>query len=319
MKLVSKFAVVVALALPGFAFAADTPSDLLAAGRVDDAISKLSGKISSSPDDAASHNFLCRAYFSVSNWDRAISACEKAVSLEPQNSEYHLWLGRAYGEKADSANFFTAAGLAKKLRGEFERAVELDPKSAAARTDLAEFYLEAPGIVGGSQDKARAQAEALSGLNPAKAHWVMGRIAEKNKDNPAAEKEYRAAIEASHGGANAWLNLAGYYRKTGRIDEMRDALKHAAAAPMDQPEVLVDAASTLLRANRDLPFATQLLRRYLSSTTVEQAPPFKAHYLLGNILEKQGDKQGAAQEYQIALALAKDFGRAREALDRVRR
>jgi Flp pilus assembly protein TadD len=83
--------------------------------------------------------------------------------------------------------------------------------------------------------------------------------------------------------------------------------------------VLVDAASNLLRANRDLPFATELLRRYLSTTTVEQAPPFKAHYMLGSILEKQGDRAGAAREYQTALALAKDFGRAREALIRVNR
>jgi tetratricopeptide (TPR) repeat protein len=301
------------------AWTADTPSDLLAAGRVDDAIVELSGKISSSPDDPASHNFLCRAYFAEGNWDRAVSACEKAVALDPNNSEYHLWLGRSYGEKADAANFFTAAGLAKKVRSEFERSVALDPRNAAARTDLAEFYLEAPGIVGGGQDKARAEADVLMTLSPAKAHWVNGRIAEKNKDTSTAEKEYRAAIEASQGGANAWLNLAGFYRKTGRFDEMQDALRHAAAAPMDQPEVLVDAASTLIRANRDLLFATQLLRRYLSSTTVEQAPPFKAHYLLGNILEKQGDRQGAAKEYQIALALARDFGHAREALSRVSR
>lgn len=320
MKSFSKFAVVLVLMLPLFALAADTPLDLIAAGRVDDAISKLSGRINSSPNDAASHNLLCRAYFSVNNWDRAIAACEKAVALDPDNSEFHLWLGRTYGEKADTVSFISAAGLAKKVHNEFEKAVALDPKNWAARTDLAEFYLEAPGIVGGGQDKARAQADALDGLNPAKAHWVRARLAEKNKDNATAEKEYRAAIESSHGGANAWLNLAGFYRKTGRFDDMHDALKHAAAAPMDQPEVLVDAASTLLRANRDLPFATQLLRRYLASkNTVEQAPPFKVHYMLGNILEKQGDRQAAAQEYQIALAMAKDFGRAREALDRVSR
>lgn len=305
--------------LATLASAADTPSDLLAAGRVDDAIRELGGKINSSPNDAASHNLLCRAYFAEGNWDRAISACEKAVALEPNNSEYHLWLGRTYGEKADDANFFAAAGLAKRVRTEFERSVALDPRNAAARTDLAEFYLEAPGIVGGGQDKARAQSDVLAKLDPAKAHWVNGRIAEKKKDAATAEKEYRAAIDASHGGANAWLNLAGFYRKAGRFDEMQDALRHAAAAPMDQPEVLVDAASTLIRANRDLPFATQLLRRYLASTTVEQAPPFKAHYLLGNILERQGDKQGAAREYQTALTLARDFGRAREALNRVNR
>jgi tetratricopeptide (TPR) repeat protein len=319
VKFFLRFAIFAVLILATSALAADAALDLLAAGRVDDAISKLSGRINSSPNDAASYNLLCRAYFSVNNWDRAIAACEKAVSLDPGNSEYHLWLGRAYGEKADTVSFFSAAGLAKKVRTEFEKSVALDPQNWIARTDLAEFYLEAPGIVGGGQDKARAQADALDALNPAKAHWVRARLAEKNKDHATAEKEYRAGIEASHGGANAWLNLAGFYRKTGRLDDMQEALRHAAAAPMDEPEVLVDAASTLLRANRDLPFATQLLRRYLASNTVEQAPPFKAHYMLGNILEKQGDRQGAAQEYQIALAMAKDFGRAREALDRISR
>lgn len=319
MKWTAKVLTMAALVLPAIAAAADSPSDLLAAGRVDDAITTLSGKLNSVPNDAASHNLLCRAYFAVANWDRAISACERAVSLEPNSSEYHLWLGRTYGEKADASNFLTAAGLAKKVHNEFERAVQLDPSNVAARTDLAEFYLEAPGIVGGGQDKARAQAAAVAKLNPAKAHWIQGRIAEKNKDLSTAEREYRAAIDASHGGANAWLNLALFYRKAGRLDEMQDALKRAAAAPMDQPEVLVDAASTLLHANRDLPFATELVRRYLSSTTVEQAPPFKAHYLLGTILEKQGDKEGAAREYQTALTLAKDFGRAREALNRVNR
>jgi tetratricopeptide (TPR) repeat protein len=310
---------IAALMLPVLAAASDSPSALLAAGRVDDAISTLSVKLDSAPNDAASYNLLCRAYFAVANWDRAIAACQKAVSLQPNSSEYHLWLGRTYGEKADASSFFTAAGLAKRVRNEFERAVQLDPNNVPARVDLAEFYLEAPGIVGGGQDKARVQADAVARLNPERAHWIQGRLAEKNKDTASAEREYRAAIAASHGGGNAWLNLASFYRKSGRLEEMHDALKKAAAAPPDQPEVLVDAASTLLRANRDLPFATQLVRRYLSATTVEQAPPFKAHYLLGTILEKQGDREGAAKEYQIALAMAKDFGRAREALNRISR
>ena len=319
MKWMVKCFLVGLLSWTAAAQASDSPSDLLAAGRVDDVITTVSGQINSAPNDAASYNFLCRAYFAVSNWDRAISACEKAVTLAPNNSEYHLWLGRTYGEKADATSFFTAAGLAKKVRTEFERAVALDPKNAIGRTDLAEFYLEAPGIVGGGQDKARAQAEALSKLDPVKAHWVNGRLAEKNKDTPRAEREYRAAIAESQGAASAWLNLALFYRNGKRFDDMQAALKHAANAPIDRPDVLMDAASTLLRTNRDLPFAVQLVQRYLVSPTVEQNPPFKAHYLLGNILEKQGDKQGAVKEYQMALALAKDFGRAREALNRVNR
>ncbi len=317
MKWMVKCFLVGLLSWTAAAQASDSPSDLLAAGRVDDVITTVRGQINSAPNDAASYNFLCRAYFAVSNWDRAISACEKAVTLAPNNSEYHLWLGRTYGEKADASSFLTAAGLAKKVRTEFERAVALDPKNAVGRTDLAEFYLEAPGIVGGGQDKARAQAEALTRLDPVKAHWVNGRLAEKNKDASTAEREYRAAIAESHGAASAWLNLALLYRNGKRFDEMQDALKHVANAPIDRPDVLMDAASTLLRTNRDLPFAAQLVQRYLASPTVEQNPPFKAHYLLGNILERQGDKQGAVKEYQMALALAKEFGRAREALNRV--
>src|SRR5436305_14154652 len=74
---------------------------LLASGRVDEAIAALHGQINSSPNDALAHNLLCRAYFSLGDWDRGIADCEKAVTLAPDNSKFHLWLGRIYGEKAD--------------------------------------------------------------------------------------------------------------------------------------------------------------------------------------------------------------------------
>ena len=242
------------------------------------------------------------------------------MSLDPENAQYHLWLGRIYGEKADHAGFWSAAGMAKKVRGEFETAVRLNPNSAEARTDLAEFYLEAPGIVGGGRDKAEAQAQKLATMDPVKAGWVKGRLAEKKKDLVSAENEYRAAIEASHGAALAWLNLAFFYRHNGRLDAMEDAIRHASSAPMDQPEVLMESAEMLLRSKRDLPQAIQLLRRYLSSTpTAEAAPAFKAHYLLGTALEQQGDKPAAAQEYRASLSLAKSFALAQNALDRVNR
>ncbi|HEY8671889.1 MAG TPA: tetratricopeptide repeat protein, partial [Terriglobales bacterium] len=105
----------------------DTAAALLATGKVDDAIAMLHGQIASSPDDAMAHNLLCRAYFSLGQWDRGIGDCEKAVSLEPEKSQYHLWLGRIYGEKADKAGFMTAAGLARRVRTEFEEAVRLSP------------------------------------------------------------------------------------------------------------------------------------------------------------------------------------------------
>jgi len=302
------------------ASAAENPSSLLAQGRVDEAIATLQQEISVSPNDAEAQNLLCRAYFTLGEWDRGIAACQKAVTLDQNNSRYHLWLGRIYGEKADKSGFLTAAELATKVRSEFELAVELNPKNIDARTDLAEFYLEAPGIVGGGRDKAEAQARTLASLDPAKAHWVNGRLAEKKKDFNSAEKEYRAAIESSHGSANSWLNLAIFFRHVGRFDQMESAIQQAAAAQMDSTGAVVDAAELLIRTKRNIPESARLLRQYLSSqSTVEQAPTFKAHYLLGTVLEQQGNKEAAADEYRAALSLAKDFLPAHQALDRVNR
>jgi tetratricopeptide (TPR) repeat protein len=304
----------------GRAGATEAPSALLAQGRVDEAIATLQERISASPNNAEAQNLLCRAFFTLGEWDRGIAACQKAITFDPNNSRYHLWMGRIYGEKADKAGFLTAAGLARKVKSEFELAVQLNPKNIDARTDLAEFYLEAPGIVGGGRDKAEAQAQSLAGLDPAKAHWVNGRLAEKKKDFSAAENEYRAAIEASHGSANSWLNLAIFYRHIGRLDEMEAAIQHAASAQMDPTGAVMDAAELLIRTKRNVPESARLLRQYLSSqSTVEQAPAFKAHYLLGTVLEQQGNKEAAADEYRAALALAKDFSLAHQALDRVNR
>jgi tetratricopeptide (TPR) repeat protein len=302
------------------AAADDSAPALLAAGRADDAITTLHSKINSSPNDAEAYNLLCRAYFSMGDWDRGISACEKAVALEPNNSRYHLWLGRIYGEKADGSNFFSAASLAGKVRTEFETAVRLDSNNVEARSDLGEFYLEAPGIVGGGRDKAEAQAQALSALDPAKANYLKGRIAEKKKDLVTAEKEYRAAIEASHGSALTWFNLALFFRHQQRWNDMEDAIQHAVSAQLDRPEIIMESGEVLLRSGRNVQAAVQYLRRYLAlNSKVEEAPAFKAHYLLGTALEKQGDKQGAAQEYRAALSLARNFSRAQEALDRLNR
>ena len=296
---------------------AQTPQQLLAAGRVDQALHTIDLQVRSAPT-AEAYNFLCRAHFELGAWDAGIPACEKAIAVDPGSGLYHLWMGRIYGEKADHSGFLSAAGLAKKVRTEFERAVELSPENWEARTDLAEFYMEAPGIVGGGKDKALAQAEQLAKLNPAMAHWVQARLAEKNKDSAGAEKEYRAAIEASQGGARAWLNLAGFYRHTDRVDEMEQALRTMETRPPDHSAALPDGAGMLLKSGRDLPMATRLARRYLSSSDlIEEAPAFKVHSLLGELLEKQGDRTAAAEQYRAALTLAHSYHRAEEGLKRV--
>src|SRR3982074_3826786 len=296
---------------------ADSAKDMLGPGRIDEAIADLTSRLSSAPADAESSNLLCRAYYALGDWDRAESFCRKAVSIQPDNSRFRLWLGRVYGEKADRANFLAAAGLAGKVRGEFERAVQLDPKDLDARLDLAEFYLAAPGIVGGGEPKAREQAPSIATLTPARERWVDARIAEHKKDAATAEREYHQYIDLSKGDAEAWLNLALFLRRQKRLPEMEQAIVKLSQSPSHKSDVFFEAAEMLYRAGRSYPFATELLHRYFAAGPVEAAPAFKVHYLLGQLLEKQGDRAGAAQEYRASLSLVRNFGLAQQALNRV--
>jgi len=292
-----------------------TAHDLLDAGRVDDAIDSLNSRISSNPRDAEAVHLLCRAYFQYEDWDRAESRCKRAVELEPNNSAYHRWLGRVYGEKAGRATL--PISLALKTRDEFQRAAQLDPTDANASEDVAEYYLEAPGIMGGGKDKARDQAKVIAKLSSAREHWVYARIAEKDKDWATAEREYRKMITDGNGDGEAWLNLGFFYRNQKRYDEMEQAFVSMNQGQITTREVLFEAAANLYRVGRAFSFAEQMLRRYLAEGPVEEAPAFKAHNLLGMLLEKQGDKAGAAQEYRAALALARNYRPAQDGLKRV--
>jgi tetratricopeptide (TPR) repeat protein len=311
------FVTVIAV-VPLFASDGLAPQTLLEQGRVDMAIGALKDQILSEPNNAQAYNLLCRVYLMAEEWEPAVSACEQAVRLGPDNSQYHLWLGRSYGQKAEHVGALTAAHVAGQVRGEFETAVRLNPKSVEARDDLADFYLQAPWIVGGGEKKAEAQAEEIQKLEPAQADLLRARIAEKKRDFDTAEIEIKRAVQDSRGAPGPWMSLANLYRRTGRFDEMEQAIERATAPSLNRPDVLSRAAEMLIQSNRNLPQAENLLQRYLSSPNPsEDSPVFKAHYLLGTLLEQRGEREQAITQYQAALALAVEFAPARSALDRL--
>jgi len=183
----------------------------LQAGEADRALALLNSLSPSGAGQAEAHNLQCRVRFTLEQWNAAASQCEQAVRLDGQNSNYHLWLGRALGEKADRASFLRAYSLAKRVRAEFEESVSLNPRNAEALADLGEFYRQAPGVVGGGIDKAQGIAAQLDKVDPARAHELRGRIAEEHKDYGAAEREFKLAVAAGAHPALQWTSLAGFY------------------------------------------------------------------------------------------------------------
>jgi tetratricopeptide (TPR) repeat protein len=162
-------------------------------------------------------------------WDLAVGAGEKVVKELPDSSEAHLWLGRAYGQKAQRASIFSQMGLAKKCKAEFEKAVELDPKSVDARYDLVTYHVNAPGIAGGSFEKARLQAAEIARLDPIRGHIAAALIFAKEKKWPEAEAEYRKALDLKPDSANLHWRLGRLFERQGRKDdakaEWREALR----------------------------------------------------------------------------------------------
>jgi tetratricopeptide (TPR) repeat protein len=311
----------VSLSLSVTAPTADTePALLLRDGKADQALHILNSQIQQNPNDAHAYNLMARVYLQLEHWDEAIRAAEKSVALAPQAGEHHQWLARAYGQKAEVAGPVHAFNLVRKVKSEFEKAVALDPagKNLSARSDLAEFYIEAPSVMGGDKAKARDLAEFVMKQDAGLGHYILARLEEKQNAKNHAEREYKAALEASGNLARYWVSLASFYHRVGRLEDMEAAVKKSLGARREESISLFDGASLLLSAGRNFPGAIHMLRQYLTlDDPAEDGPAFQAHYFLGQLLEKQGDQKGAAAEYRAALALATEYRPAQEALSRL--
>ncbi|MGE0825297.1 MAG: tetratricopeptide repeat protein [Candidatus Binatia bacterium] len=131
------------------------------------------------PTDPIGAFYLGRTFFEQGHYEPAIEWLERAVLLETHNSNYHLWLGRAYGYQAQRVSVLWQLPLALRVKKHFEKAVELDPDNVDARADLTEYYLKAPRIIGGGKDKAEAQAHEISRRNLQEGLRVWRMIAEE--------------------------------------------------------------------------------------------------------------------------------------------
>jgi tetratricopeptide (TPR) repeat protein len=260
---------------------------------------------------AEAHNLECRVLYMLGEWNRAVGECEQAVNLDRENSRYHLWLGRALGEKADRASFLSAYSLAKRVRAEFEEAVRLDPLDGEALSDLGEFYYSAPGAVGGGVDKAEKVAVQLEKVDATRAHELRGHSAEERNDYGTAEREFKQAIAVSAHPASLWMTLADFYRHRERWAEMESAVENGASlAQRDRNAcvALYDGAALLTRTNRNPELAAKMLEGYLASPAkTEAAPAFEAHLRLARLKEQLGDSGAAQRERAAALALAHDY------------
>ena len=223
--------------------------------------------------NAAELQLIGQDYFMLGEYKKATDFLEQAVAHNPGSAETVLWLGRAYGRRAETSGPFTAPGYASKARQMLERAVTLDPTNREAVGDLFDYYLDAPSFLGGGQNKAEALAARVAVTDPAEGHYYQAQLAEHRKEFDTAEQHLRKALELAPRQAGRFVDLAKLLAMRGRTRESDALFAEAEQIAPDNPKLLFEHAETYIKEGRNLDEARRLLRRYLQAHLTPNDPP----------------------------------------------
>ncbi len=223
--------------------------------------------------DAAIYLLMGQDYFGLAEYKQATDSLEKAVALAPDNPECFLWLGRAYGRRAETSNPFSAPGFASKARQMFEKAVALDPANREAVGDLFDYYLGAPGFLGGGENKAESLAAKVAQHDPAEGLYYQAQLDDHRKQYDSAEKHLRASMELAPRQVGRVVALARYLALHGQAKESDALFDQAQRIAPGDPRVIYERASAYVKSGRNLDEARKLLHRYLQAPITPNDPP----------------------------------------------
>jgi tetratricopeptide (TPR) repeat protein len=242
---------------------------LVANRQYDNARVQLEAQIKRAPNDDAAMHCMGRLLLEQDESGDAIDWLEKAVKINGRDAQHHLWLGLALRTEGGKAGMLRAPGFMGRMKTELEQALVLDPRLVEARYALLQLYAQAPAMMGGSMPNARAQAAQMLKVNPMRGHIGYAFIADQEKDYPAAEKEYLAAIAARPDSDVTYSAAGAFYRRRERWSD-----------------------------------AISMYEKQLKTISKDAWPTrvSNAHYFLGLAHEKSGHRDRAKAEYQAAIA-----------------
>jgi tetratricopeptide (TPR) repeat protein len=282
------------------------------------AIKVLQDAAATNPRNGEVLLLLAKSHFELRQFDAAVANAERAVAVAPENSVYHEWLGRSFGEKASKSSWFSALSLARKAQQEFETAVRLNQKNYSAFQALIEFDCAAPGIAGGGEDKALPKIEQLAAMDEAEGHYAAGNCRRQKKEYRAAEAEFDKALVNAKS-PDLIFDIGDYALKRSQPERLLAvAAAGQKASPSDARTQFYRAAALILQKQKP-DEAESLLREYLNIAPRRTGypRPALAHDWLGRLFENQNNRDAAAREYATSLHVDPKDKTAQEALRRL--
>jgi tetratricopeptide (TPR) repeat protein len=314
------FIAIIAVPVIGRATDSDGLSPALSrfrAGEYSAAVTTLTDVVRRHPNNAEAHFWMGRCYYELHDYGNAAAQALRSVKLAPNNSLYHQWLGRAYGGEADRQRSFF---LARKVKRELEKAVELAPSNISARRDLQRFYMEAPWIVGGSREKALGMADAVTAIDPAEgilahAEYYLHIL----NDIARAREEYGKVLTLKPGRIGQYFEVADFYARQEDAAGLEKTIRLAEGVdPADLRLSYYRGVAGFFggSSSRDV---EKDLRAYLDIPERSEWPSHAdAREWLGMLFEREGRLAEAAAQYREALAEEPSRRETRARLDHLR-
>jgi tetratricopeptide (TPR) repeat protein len=238
--------------------------------------------------------------------EEAVKQAQQCVTARPADARCQLVLGKALGSKAMNGGMMSAMSYAGDIRNAFKKAVELDPRNLDARFSLLQYYLMAPGIVGGGTGKAETLAGQTVAIHPEAAKLMQAKI-DIAADNLAKAEAATLAIRAGNDEDLAelqqgTLNAIAYkHLSQKRLSEAERIFNDAVKRFADNDDAVYGQARVFQEQGKHRE-ALALLEPILLKD--ERA---HIHYRVAKSLLAIGDKARAKVEFEKALALKADL------------
>ena len=258
--------------------------------------------LSSNPNDQKTIEYLGDIAGQQKQWDKAIGYYKTLIDLDENNANYHYKYGGVLGMKAMESNKIKALTMVGDIKNSFLRAAELDPQHIDVRWALVEFYIQLPGIIGGSEKKAIEYADQLENLSKVDGYLAKGYIAEYSKRPKDAEAYYKKAVQTG-GSITCYQKLSDLYEKTTKEPEKAIAVIEEAQVKHQRNALHYQLGKVSAQYNTQLDKGIGCLEKYIENHSPnDEVPKSWAYYRLAQIYKHKGNKVQAKKYIDLALS-----------------
>ncbi len=259
-----------------------------------------------------------KSEFKHEHYDEASNIFENAIELNSSNSDYYLWLGKSYHAMLDEASFFEKGILSGKVMDNYKKAIKIEPANIEARILLANYYIYAPSIAGGSTKKAKEQAEEIKKYDPNKALMLWATIYSREEKYDLAIGEYKKYLELNPTDPDAHYQFGMYYQRLEKFDDATAMFEKAILIDDKAYKSLYQIGRTAIFSGENFDRGIDCFQEYIKADPGSPNPGLdSAHWRLGMLYEKKGKTKLARKEYRIAAELNPDEEKYKEALENI--